>query len=194
MRTFAAIDFETANHDRASACAVGMVVVRRRRIVDRVYELIRPRTRHFEWTRVHGLTWQDVRGAGTFPDVWRKLRPPLRAVDFLVAHQASFDRSVLESCCRAYGLRPIRKPFVCTISLARRIWGVYPTTLKDVCAYLRLSLRHHHALSDAEACARIVIAAMADGWRPRSSEFRAGGWRASSGGRERSSFGRSGGA
>ena len=34
-----------------------------------------------------------------------------------------------------------------------------PAKLPDVCAYLGLPLRHHDPLSDAEASARIVIAA-----------------------------------
>jgi DNA polymerase III subunit epsilon len=32
-----------------------------------------------------------------------------------------------------------------------------------VCRYLRIPLRHHDAASDAEACARIVIAAFESG-------------------------------
>jgi DNA polymerase-3 subunit epsilon len=47
--------------------------------------------------------------------------------------------------------------------LARRVWSLYPTKLPDVCRHLRLKLNHHDALSDAEACARIVIAAMKNG-------------------------------
>jgi len=34
-----------------------------------------------------------------------------------------------------------------------------------VCNYLGIDLRHHQADSDAEACARIVMAAQAGGWR-----------------------------
>ena len=45
-------------------------------------------------------------------------------------------------------------------TLARRHLGIYPTTLPDVCRRLRIPLRHHDPLSDAEACARIVIAAL----------------------------------
>ena len=34
MRDFAAIDFETANNERTSACSVGVVIVRDGEIVD----------------------------------------------------------------------------------------------------------------------------------------------------------------
>ena len=163
---FAAIDFETANRQSDSACAVGVVVVSGGRILERIYELIRPPTREFEFTHVHGLTWSDVRAAPTFDALWPGILARVGAVDFLAAHNAAFDRGVLGGCCAAYGLGPVRHPFVCTVQVARQVWSIYPTKLPDVCARLRISLRHHHAASDAEACARIVMAATAAGWRP----------------------------
>lgn len=45
------------------------------------------------------------------------------------------------------------------MKLARRTWGLRPAKLPDVCRHLGIGLRHHDALSDAEACARIVLAA-----------------------------------
>jgi DNA polymerase-3 subunit epsilon len=161
---FAAIDFETANHSPDSACAVGVVVVADDRIVDRAYHLIRPPTREFFFTHVHGLSWSDVRAAPTFADLWPELRHRLGAAEFLAAHNAPFDRKVLHGCCRSHGLPALRQPFVCTVRVARQTWGIYPTKLPDVCARLRIPLRHHQADSDAEACARIVMAAAAAGW------------------------------
>ena len=54
-------------------------------------------------------------------------------MEFLAAHNASFDRSVLLACCARYRLRAPRTPFTCTVQLARAQWGIYPTTLPDVC-------------------------------------------------------------
>lgn len=42
MQDFAAIDFETANYNRSSVCAVGVVIVRDGEIVDSFYSLIQP--------------------------------------------------------------------------------------------------------------------------------------------------------
>jgi DNA polymerase-3 subunit epsilon len=50
-------------------------------------------------------------------------------------------------------------PFTCTVKLARERWGIYPTKLPDVARHLGVELRHHEALSDAVACARIVVEA-----------------------------------
>jgi DNA polymerase-3 subunit epsilon len=163
---FAAIDFETASHSRDSACAVGLVVVEGDRIVDRAYELIRPPTREFAFTHIHGLTWQQVRAAPTFAELWPDLKRRIGKVEYLAAHNAPFDRSVLSSCCQTYRLTSVRHRFVCTVQVAREVWNIYPTKLPDVCARLRIPLRHHQADSDAEACARIVMAAKKAGWTP----------------------------
>ena len=164
MTRFAAIDFETANNARDSACAVGVVIVERGRIVERLYELIRPPSREFLFTHIHGLSWNDVKDAQRFDAVWASMARELAGVAFMAAHNAPFDKGVLGACCATYGLAVPPLPFVCTVRLARAQWNVRPTKLPDVCNYLGFELRHHQADSDAEACARIVMAAQAGGW------------------------------
>ena len=41
---FVAIDFETANNQRASACSLALTVVRDNKVVDEFYTLINPET------------------------------------------------------------------------------------------------------------------------------------------------------
>lgn len=165
MTRFAAIDFETASHGRDSACAVGVVIVERGRIVERLYELIRPPSRQFAFTYIHGLSWEDVKHAPSFDAVWTGITRELAGVAFLAAHNAPFDKGVLGACCATYAMPAPEQPFVCTVRLARAQWDIHPTKLPDVCRHLGIDLRHHQADSDAEACARIVIAAEQAGWR-----------------------------
>jgi DNA polymerase-3 subunit epsilon len=143
-----------------------VVIVEDSNIVDRVYSLIRPPTRDFVFTHIHGLTWSDVKQAPAFADVWPEIRARLKGIEFFAAHNASFDRGVLSSCCDSFGVPGVRRRFVCTVDLARAVWNIYPTKLPDVCRRLRIPVRHHQADSDAEACARIVMAAAAAGWAP----------------------------
>ena len=157
--TFVALDFETADYPRDSACALGLVRVENHRIVRRTYHLIRPPRRKFSFTYLHGITWEDVAHQPTFAELWPSLTPMWADVDFLAAHNASFDRSVLNRCCETAGLTPPALPFQCTVHLARQTWNIYPTKLNNVCDHLGITLKHHFAASDAEACALIVIAA-----------------------------------
>jgi DNA polymerase III subunit epsilon len=161
VKPFVAIDFETADSGRDSACSVACVRVEDGRVVRTEHRLIRPPRQHFQFTHVHGIRWEDVASAPTFGPVWRDVVPILDGAEFLAAHHAPFDRSVLASCCEAAGLVPPELPFRCTVRIARAAWRLFPTRLPDVCRFLGIPLRHHDALSDAEACARIVVAAEA---------------------------------
>ena len=161
MTTFVALDFETADRFRDSACAVGVVRVEGNRITRREHHLIQPPRRTFEFTGVHGISWAHVAGEARFSEVWRRVAPLLEGAEFIAAHNASFDRSVLRACCAAFAMEAPQLRFECTVKLARERWQIRPTTLPDVCGYLGLALRHHDALSDAEACAAIVLAAQA---------------------------------
>ncbi len=156
---FVAIDFETANNARDSACSVGLVRVVGGVIVETAMRMIQPPTREFLYTYIHGLAWKDVAAAPSFGALWPTLAPMLEGAEFLAAHNAPFDKGVLAACCARYGLAPPVLPFQCTVKMARRAWNLYPTKLSNVCEALGIALNHHEALSDAMACAAIVIAA-----------------------------------
>src|SRR4051812_5486237 len=88
-----AIDFETANETRGSACAVGVVQFKDGQPVGAGGALINPE-QHFNPynTMVHGLDEDSVRRALRFPEVWSDLAPLLDG-QVVVAHNLSFDAS-----------------------------------------------------------------------------------------------------
>ena len=155
---FLAIDFETANQRRDSACSIGLVRVEKNEIVHQAVHLIRPPYKDFLFTHIHGIRWKDVADSPDFGVLWQKISPIFEGVDFLAAHNARFDAGVLSACCKKYQMDGPALPFTCTVELARKKWNIYPTKLPDVCRHLNIKLNHHEALSDALACARIVMA------------------------------------
>ncbi len=159
VSAFTAIDFETADYQSDSACAIGLVRVEKGRVVRREYRLIRPPRPRVMFTEIHGIRWRDVKDQPPFDEHWPIIREMIDGVEFLAAHNAAFDRRVLRACCEKNALDCPELPFVCTVKLARETWSLYPTKLPDVCRHLGLELKHHEALSDAEACAGIVLAA-----------------------------------
>lgn len=159
---FLAVDFETANRHNFSACAIGLVLVENCNIIEKQTHLIRPPTKWFSFTEHNGISWEDVKNELPFIKVWPKIEPMFKGVDFLAAHNSSFDEGVLKSCCRLYNIEYPGIPFRCTVQIARRLWHIYPTKLNNVCEYLGIPLNHHEAGSDAEACAQILIRALRD--------------------------------
>lgn len=161
MKPFVAIDFETADQFRDSACAVGLVRVEDGKIAYRESALIRPpRSMSSVNQAVHGLTWADVRDQPPFAHVWPKLAPILNGATALVAHNAPFDKSVLSACCLAANLPVPKQDWVCTLAIAKQKWPKpAKNSLPDVCQRLGIAFTNHHeAGADAEAAARVFIA------------------------------------
>ncbi len=157
MSKFLAIDFETADNGRDSACAVGLVRVEDEKIVRKEYRLIRPPRPEMLFTYIHGITWEEVENEPPFAEVWAGLAELFEGIEFITAHNAPFDKGVLNACCAAAGLEPPPVPFVCTVKLSKKELAINPAKLSHVCHHLSIPLNHHNALSDAEACAKIMI-------------------------------------
>ncbi|MEO5666478.1 MAG: 3'-5' exonuclease [Bdellovibrionota bacterium] len=161
LQNFVAIDFETADNGADSACAVGLVRVEDGRIVDELMRLICPPRKVMMFTHIHGLTMNDVSGAPKFAQIWAEIEKFSLGSGAFVAHNAPFDRRVLHACCQTNGIPVPKQDFHCTVQIARKAFNIYPTKLSNVCSALGIDLNHHEALSDARACAHIMIQAQA---------------------------------
>jgi DNA polymerase III subunit epsilon len=160
MKTFAAIDFETANQNPSSVCSVGIVFVEDGRLVDTFYSLIRPVPNHYSYwnTRIHGLTYFDTEDAPEFPQVWGQVAAKLEGMT-LVAHNSPFDEGCLKSVFRWYDLAYPKYEFRCTCRASRKAFPHLANhQLHTVSEHCGFDLRnHHHALADAEAAAVIAL-------------------------------------
>ncbi|HEY8270783.1 MAG TPA: exonuclease domain-containing protein [Pseudobdellovibrionaceae bacterium] len=150
---FLAIDFETANYQRHSACSVGLVKVEAGVGTEKIVYIIGPPPRmNLSLPTFMGFKWSDVALTDDFGKLWPRIQSLFEGIDFLAAHNASFDKGVLHACCQLYKIEIPEIPFQCSMQLARKRLGIYPTKLSDVCRHLKNELNHHEALSDAHAC------------------------------------------
>ncbi|MBH8568863.1 3'-5' exonuclease [Microvirga sp. STS02] len=162
---FTAIDFETANERRDSACAVGVVRVRGGQIVETYATLLRPRVLRVDWRnqQVHGISEAELYDAPTLADVWPQLLPYLHRQP-VAAHNSAFDVSVLEYSCRDFGLPIPAFHALCSVKLAKVCWPHFERhKLDHVAGQFGIPLSHHDALSDARACAEITVRAFRSG-------------------------------
>jgi DNA polymerase-3 subunit epsilon len=159
--TVIAIDFETANERRDSACAVGLAWIAGGAVVRRETRLIRPPELRFSPgnIRVHGILPADVRHRPEFPAVMAEFLPDL-AGGLILAHNAGFDLGVLRASLAAYGLAPPAFSYLCTLQIARKVFpAAEGCGLGKVAARLGIRFEHHDAGEDAYACAEIALAA-----------------------------------
>lgn len=158
---FVAIDFETANASRSSVCSMAAVTVEKGQIVRSAYSLIRPPVLKFDYRniQVHGIYPEQVMNKPTFDQLWEKIRPHLEN-KIVIAHNATFDISVLRSILREYSLPVPAFKHACTVQIAKKVWpGGENYKLNTLAQRFQIDFDHHNALHDARTCAQIALLA-----------------------------------
>jgi DNA polymerase-3 subunit epsilon len=157
---FVSIDFETAKKSRESACSVGLVKYMDGKETDSFYSLIRPPKLYIrpDFTKIHGLTVDDVKDAPGFADIWDSGIKPFIGGLPLAAHNAAFDMSVLWAVLEWYELEIPELPYFCTCSLARHTWpGLESYSLPSLAEHFGIVYNAHNALDDAKTCGKLVL-------------------------------------
>ncbi|MDR3676591.1 MAG: exonuclease domain-containing protein [Acidobacteriota bacterium] len=156
-----AVDFETASSKRSSVCAMGIAIIEGQKIAARASWLIHPPELYFDPynTYIHGITEEDVADKPEFNKLWDGFRQYFEG-RLVVAHNASFDMSVLRHVLDEYGIPYPQLSYLCTRVTARRVWpGLHGYGLTTVCDYLGVEFKHHDAEEDAVACAEVALRA-----------------------------------
>ena len=158
---FTAIDFETANGKRNSACSLGLVRVENGKIIESKDWLISPPEMYFHpmTVSIHGIREEDVMNAPSFNYIWEEVEAYLND-QMVIAHNASFDVSVLRACLETYGISFPDFDYMCTVQISKNIWPNMPNHKLNTLAHIfDIPLKHHDALEDTLACAKIAIKA-----------------------------------
>lgn len=158
---FITIDFETATGQRDSPCELGLTFVENNKIVDVKSWLIKPFYKEFDSYNmlIHGITPEHVKDQPNFGDLWNEIRPLIEG-KFLIAHNASFDMSVLRRTLELYNLPFPNLQYSCSYIFSKNIWKSMPAyDLKSLCWYNEISLNHHRAAYDSEATAKLCLKA-----------------------------------
>jgi DNA polymerase III subunit epsilon len=154
---FVSIDFETANEKRNSPCAVGIVVANEKEIIDEYYSLINPETYFSPFNiRVHGIREEDVLTAMTFSEIWPTMENYLSG-NLVVAHNASFDMSVIRQTLDRDNIIYPEMEYLCTATISRQVWpDMENHKLNTLAAHHGIRFQHHNALEDARVAAIVM--------------------------------------
>lgn len=156
---FIAVDFETANSARSSPCEIGLVKVEDFVITERKSFLIRPKENYFDFynTLLHGIDESMVENEPEFDKIYEILKSDFENFP-IIAHNASFDISVLRHTLDLYNIEYPETDYSCTYQMSREFFkGLLSFKLNSICSQFGIKLDHHRSLSDAEACAEIAI-------------------------------------
>ncbi|MHC1684379.1 MAG: exonuclease domain-containing protein [Clostridiaceae bacterium] len=156
---FIAIDFETSNEKRNSPCSIGIVVVKDGHVVEKIHHLIRPNEMRFMPINIgiHGIRPGMVKNEPEFDEVWGKIKHYFKE-SLVIAHNASFDISVLRKSAELYNIELPSFNYICTMKLARNFYKeIENAKLNTVNDFLGYQFKHHDALYDAIACSNILL-------------------------------------
>lgn len=162
MDSFVALDFETANEQRGSACSAAFVKFSEQgEEIARFMTLLRPHESLFYFnpgnTWVHGMTAQDVLDAPNWNDVYEEVTEFIGDLP-IVAHNMAFDGYVLTDLDGLYQKESIKNRRYCTLRLARKLFPEMPRrNLPEVFTHYfpNETFEHHEAWQDAWACGKI---------------------------------------
>ena len=158
---FVALDVETANHDRASICQIGIACVRPDNSIATWVTYVDPQTSHWVFTDLHGISQSTVKGAPSFAEALLILETPLS--DVTVYQHSGFDQSAFRAACTGLKCDEPLWNWQNSVTVARRAWPELKENgghgLASLKTHLRLSFDHHDAGEDARAAAEIVLRA-----------------------------------
>ena len=156
---YVAIDFQTANRLRSSACSIALVSVKDGKIVDTFYSLIRPDILHFDKENIalHGITEDMVKGKPYFYELWPLIKEKIKGKT-LVAHYAKFDMEVLADTLESNDIPFPSCQVLCTCVLSQAMFPEMPHhRLQDVTEKIGFNLeQRYNAMANARACVAIM--------------------------------------
>jgi DNA polymerase III subunit epsilon len=158
VRTLA-IDFETANEQRVSACSMGLAWIEGTPIVRKEHRLIRPKELRFQAYNVclHNIRANQVAHEPDFASVFSEFEPDISG-GLLLAHHAEFDMNIIRATLRQDGCNCPEFTYLCTQMISEAVWPDCGSwSLEAVTGYLGIVFQHHNALEDAVACAEVAL-------------------------------------
>ncbi len=154
---YIAIDFETANENRISACAIGLAFVKDNRLVYMTNFYIKPPI----WEsftdyhiNLHGITPEKVDYASTFEELWNYELSKYFNNNLIIFHNASMDLSILKQLFEYYMIENYSIRYLDTMQLAKKTGN--PTKLSDLVKKLDTEWKYnnkHNPQEDAITCA-----------------------------------------
>lgn len=157
---FVAVDFETANSYRGSACEIGLVRFANGQPVSTYQSLVLPHHLCREVSTVnegiHGISNSDLANAPEISEIWEEIWSFVGDSP-LIAHNASFDMGVFFDVAGLYGLDIPFTNTYCSLVLSRVVLKRETYRLSAIADSLAIPIGDaHRGLDDALVAARIT--------------------------------------
>lgn len=154
---FISIDFETANKNRISACAIGLVFIKDFKIVySKKYFIKPPDGEKFTsfHSNIHNIYEDDVEYSSNFKELWEDEFFKYFNDNLIVFHNASMELSVLKNLFEHFSISNFDINYIDTMQLAEKTGN--PKKLTQLAEKFGIEIENHHdPVVDAKVCAMI---------------------------------------
>jgi DNA polymerase-3 subunit epsilon len=161
IKDFIAIDFETANPKRWSACQIGITKVVDGHIINTMSYMINPNTEFDNVNiKIHGIRKDDVSDAPDFKTLWNDtLKSIFDEATIIASHHADFDISVLHSCLTRYQIDIPHYDYICTYEISKALLNLESYSLQNQINYFGLcdDACYHNAGADSYCCTLLLL-------------------------------------
>lgn len=154
---FIAIDFETANNNRISACAIGIVFIKDNKVAfSKKFFIKPPNGENFnsQHISIHGIRKSDVEKSLDFYELWNNELKNYFNNNLIVYHNASMDLSILKKLLEYYAIKDYNIKHIDTMRIAEK--SLNPKRLTDLAEKFEISFNNkHEPEEDAKVCAYV---------------------------------------
>ena len=154
---FTAFDIETA-FSQGNICQLGIVVVRKGKIVEEKSFLIQPIENKYSnhCTRIHGIKASDTKNAPFLLDIWDNMKEYFEKQVVYFHSTDGFDHRILFQDLDLYKIEHPR--FLSINSTSSLFSEKHSRSLSNLCKSYSIEMEQHHdAVSDARCCALLVL-------------------------------------
>ena len=151
MNDYVVLDLENPNFRQNSICAIGIILVRDNKPVEKIYSLINPEDTfdriNMEITKIAP---HMVENSPTLPEFWPKVKDVL-INNIVVGHNITYDLKLISKSLQRYHIPVPDFRYVCTLSLSRRYLNLPSYKLENIAKQLHIIYNPHNAIEDARA-------------------------------------------
>ena len=151
MKDYVVLDLENPNFRQNSISAVGIILVRDNKVVEKIYSLINPED---TFDRINmditKIAPHMVKDSPTLPEFWPKIRDFLTN-NIVVGHNITYDLKLISKSLQRYQIPVPDFKYICTLQLSRRFLDLPSYKLENIAKKLHIIYNPHNAIEDARA-------------------------------------------
>lgn len=162
IKNFVAFDFETASGK--NPCSIGIVEFKNGIVVDEYYSLINPKIKNFNpyTIAIHGIREIDVLDEKEFFEIWPEIKHFFENKT-IIAHNTSFDLSVLNYTLERYNIPKPKYKSYCTLKISRILLELDSYKLSELANYFSIEQNNYHnSLEDAMVAGHLFLRLMSE--------------------------------